>query len=41
MAAEMVRSGLISLFEGELDLGEGWSLLWNWRFTVGDEFVNR
>lgn len=44
MAAEMVRSGLTSFLEGELDLemGEGWSLfLWNWWFTVGDGFVNR
>lgn len=44
MAAEPVRSGLVSLIEGELDLeiGVGWSqLLWNWWFTMGDGFVNR
>lgn len=44
MAAEMVRSGLVSLVEGELDLemGEGQALLlWNWWFTEGGWFVNR
>lgn len=42
MVAEMVRSGLISLIEGELEIDEGWSLLlWNWWFIVGDGFINR
>lgn len=43
MAAEMVRNGLLSLLEGELDLetGVGWSLLlWYWWVTLGDGFVN-
>lgn len=37
MAAEMVRSGLASLAEGDpaSEADGGWSLLlWSWRFTV-------